>query len=180
MTNLPELANQLSDQLVGQPEWVQHAWGVLAAAGLVPGDPDPEHPNYADHLVTLAALAYLAGLVINDLSNVEPPEITGGAYGLDDITLGRYAERHGIYATEIPESAYQLGQDCVEARLTSVTRALAAEVGSQTLFAELWAQRDGEVDFPLGADELDEILNGGATGDKMAAYEWLMNLTGDR
>lgn len=146
MTNLPELARQFSDQLVGQPEWIQHAWGVLAGAGLVPDDPDPEHLNYADHLVTVAALAYLADLVVNDLSNVEPADITEGAYGIDDIALGRYAERQGIYATDIPESAYQLGQDCVESRLKSVVRALATEVGSQTLFAELWAQREGE--FP--------------------------------
>ncbi len=180
MTNLQDIAHQFSDQLVGQPEWVQYASGVLAGAGLVPGDADPEHPNFADHLVTVAALAYLADLVINDRSNVDPPDITEGTYGLDDIALGRFAERLGIHPAEIPESAYQLGQDCVESRLKPVARAIAAEVGSQTLFAELWAQREGEVDFPLGADELDDLLNSGVSGDKMAAYEWLMGLIGHR
>lgn len=178
-TNVQELAGEFSREPGGQRRWVLHAWQVLTDAGLVPHDVDPEHPNYVDHLATLAALAYLAALVVNDRIDVEPPAITEGMCGVTDIALGRYAERRGIVATEFPESAYELGQECVEARLNPVVAALAAEVGVHTLFAELWAQRSSESTFPLAPDDLDDILNSGLTADKMAAYEWLSSRVRD-
>ena len=72
--NVDELAHQFSDRCVGQPEWIVYAWGVLATAGVVPPDVDEMHTNLADHLVTLAALAYLAEVINNNERAAQVPE----------------------------------------------------------------------------------------------------------
>ena len=94
--NVDELAHQFSDRFVGQPEWIVYAWGVLATAGVVPPDVDEMHSNLTDHLVTVAALAYLAE-VINNEGAAQVPDITEGVFPVADIDLGRYAERQGVY-----------------------------------------------------------------------------------
>lgn len=172
--NVDELAHQFSDRFVGQPEWIVYAWGVLATAGVVPPDVDEMHSNLTDHLVTVAALAYLAE-VINNEGAAQVPDITEGVFPVADIDLGRYAERQGVYSAEWPENAIDLAAECVKSRMPSVARALAGELTPMTLFLELWAQRDGVVDYPLDDETAFEVGNYDLTGDTMVAYEWLTN-----
>ena len=172
-TNVGELSYQFSDRFVGQPEWVVHAWGVLAAAGVVPLDVDDMHPNLTDHLVTLAALAYLAE-VINNADGAQVPDITEGVFPVADIDLGRYAERQGVYSDEWPENATDLAAECVKRRMPAVARALAGELTPTTLFLDLWAQREGVVDYPLDDETTFSICNDNLSGDKMVAHDWLM------
>ncbi len=79
--NVDELAHQFSDRFVGQPEWIVYAWGVLATAGVVPPDVDEMHSNLTDHLVTVAALAYLAEVINNEgaaqVPDISPPPPPG-------------------------------------------------------------------------------------------------------
>lgn len=172
-TNLDELAELFSDRLMGQAEWVVHAWNVLASAGLVPRDVDEEHPNVTHHVVTVAALAYLAA-VINDEGAAEVPDIREGALAVTDFELGRYAERRGVAIEAGPDEAHLAAEVCVVQRMRSVARTLGAEIGTDTLFAELWAQRKGIYEFPLSRADASDMVNNDLSGDKMVAYEWLL------
>ena len=171
--NVDELAHQFSDRFVGQPEWIVYAWGVLATAGVVPPDVDEMHSNLTDHLVTVAALAYLAE-VINNEGAAQVPDITEGVFPVADIDLGRYAERQGVYSAEWPENAVDLAAECVKSRMPAVARALAGELTPMTLFLSLWAQQEGVVDYPLDDETAFSIGNHGLCGDKMVAHDWLM------
>lgn len=177
--------------------WVDHGWRVLAAAGVVPRQPEPSHRNYPDQVVTMAALVYLADLFADESreASVQPPEITGAAPLLGELELGRHAERRGIRGGQTPELPSEVASLAVRERMPTVARALVAELGVSRLFADLWVARhpdeldswpsiDGSssrsgLDFPLPDEVVYQVLTA-LSVSKMITFEWLNEIAPDR
>lgn len=157
-------------------DWGRYAWRLLAEAGTVPARLDETHPNYPDHVVTAAALAFLSDS-FEDCElpdgDVEPPDVREL---IDDVALGRHAERVNVYSSEIPESPAELASLVVRDRMPAVARSLAREIGQVQLFADLWVQRMTVTDgYPLDDELVDHIVNT-LTPEKLIAWEWLDRL----
>jgi len=175
---LPELTPIFFHYWVSKADqrWAEHAWGILAAAGAVPTQLDAASPDYAQHVITLAALAHLSDVFADGGdASVEPELVTGDDPRLTDIQLGRYAERFDIHTTEWPESAGALARNAVRTRLPEVAKALADHIGLEALCAELWTQRRADVQYPLTDELLDAVLQD-ADPDKGPSFTWLREL----
>lgn len=157
--------------------WTEHAWGILESEGLTTFQDTVEEVQVLCRLLTLVAagrafsdLATGARIDWEDALGTGPESI---AAALDQITLGRLAERFGLYSTfDARETAAGLAAVVARQEWEEVTGALRHVLGDTTLFASLWAIRWSTTTYPLDDGVLEDVAGEGSA-DKAKAFEWI-------
>jgi hypothetical protein len=157
--------------------WTAHAWGILESEGLTTFQDPVEEVQVLCRLLTLIA----AGRAFSDLAtgaHVDWKDALGTgpetiAATLDQIALGRLAERFGLYSRfDARETAAGLAAVVARQEWEEVTGALRHVLGDTELFASLWAIRWSRTTYPLDDDVLEDVAGEGSS-DKAKAFEWI-------
>ncbi|WP_129787232.1 hypothetical protein [Promicromonospora panici] len=157
--------------------WAEHAWGVLESEDLTTFQDPVEEVQVLCRVLTLTAVVR----AFSDLTtgtNIDWKGALGTgpksiAASLDQIALGRLAERLGVYS-RLDGRETQAGLAAVVARKEweEVTAALRGALGDTALFGSLWATRWSSTRYPLDDGALENVAGGGRP-DKAKAFEWI-------
>lgn len=145
--------------------WLHYAWGVLADAGVVPREMNSRAPNYADHVLTLAAVSFIGQRFAEHMGaqgeavRSKPGTLSGARPRLSRAELFLLAKRAGfVHGSWF--HAQELSENLIAYRLSTVLRVLRAELGASVLFSTLWAVTFGPLhDLPLDAQRCHDLCH---------------------
>lgn len=180
---LPAIQPIISTWLTGSElRWAEHAWGLLAKAGLTSYSTEIERTRC---LLRAGAVGrfYLEFCVraFDEGSPDDWEERVGvdliGSYPLiDAFTLGQLTEREGIDADNSPYSRPSGSDEAllelVNVEYPRVAEALRRAYGDAELFASLYLSQKPQVDYPLHDEQVSEIVNQ-FSFNGMDAWGWL-------
>jgi hypothetical protein len=157
--------------------WAEHAWGVLESEGLTTFQDPVEEVQVLCRLLTLTAVVRtFSGLATGKNIDWRGALGTGPksiAASLDQIALGRLAERLSVYSRlDGRETAAGLAAVVARAEWEEVTATLRYAQGDSALFGDLWATRWSGITYPLADDALESVADEGCP-DKAKALEWI-------
>lgn len=164
-------------------EWAEYMWTILERAGLTAYEEGDE----VERTLVVCRLVALAGINLEFAARAwdegYPGEwresvhvdILGDYPLLDPVSVGRLAERTGVWTDSVDdgrESVTGLIHEIAAGEWDTVVRALLKELGDSYLFASLWATRDGDARYPLPAEVVGEITSTDMF-EKADAYGWV-------
>lgn len=179
--NCGGLLEALPRDYEGDLAWYSHALRLLARLADV--NEESDSVDVSRVLLDTCVVAALTHEFHRHLDQAGPPgdwryvgwDDVSGPGGVGLIELGRVCEVEGVEGppwTEAPEQTGPTMLDYIDARWTTVSRALREELTDAGLLVGLWGARTG-VDSPFDDDAWD-VVNAPTT-EALVGYDWIID-----
>lgn len=164
-------------------DWAAYMWSILERAGLTAYEDGDE----VERTLVVCRLVALAGINLEFAARARDEgypgewresahvDILGDYPLLDPVSVGRLAERTGVWTDSVDdgrENVMGLIHEIAADEWDTVVDALLKELGDAYLFASLWANSDGDARYPLPAEVVGEITTADVF-EKVHAYQWV-------